>query len=114
MGITVTRIGNARAYDAPNHFGVVGRRLQGLDAGGAQSYWIGVSDFEPGGGAGPDAGKIEKSYVILSGEMTLEADGQSVTLRALDSVTIDAGTERKITNETDSLARMLVIAPRVV
>ncbi|WP_234893720.1 cupin domain-containing protein [Agrobacterium vitis] len=101
-------------YDAPNHFGVVGRRLQGLDAGGAQNYWIGVSEFAPGGGAGPDAGGIEKSYVILSGEMTLRADGQTVTLGVLDSVTIDAGTERQIINETDKTATMLVIAPRVV
>ena len=51
----VKRFADATPYEAPNHFGVVGLRLQGFEVGGPTNQWMGLSQFLPGGGAGPDA-----------------------------------------------------------
>ena len=45
------RFADARPYEAPNHRGVVGLRLQGFEDGGPQNQWVGLSQFLPGGGA---------------------------------------------------------------
>ena len=45
----VTRFDDAKPYDAPNHFGVVGLRLQGFEDGGPTNQWVGYSQFLPGG-----------------------------------------------------------------
>lgn len=111
MKIHVKQLSEAPRYDAPNHFDVRAFRLQGLDAGGAEKVWVGLSHFLPEGGAGPDAGGLEKVYVILSGEMTLRSQGDTVVLRAMDSVTIPAHVEREIRNEGKTVATMLVIMP---
>ena len=50
----VKRFEAAETYDAPNHHGVVGLRLQGFEEGGPENQWMGLSQFLPGGGAGPD------------------------------------------------------------
>ncbi len=111
MELNIKRLAQAPRYDAPNHFDVRAIRLQGLDAGGAEKVWVGLSHFLPGGGAGPDAGGLEKVYVMLSGEMVLRAQGQEVTLRAMDSVTIPAHMEREIRNASNEVATMLVVMP---
>ena len=49
----VKRVKDAKSYDAPNHRGVLGLRLQGFEEGGPKNQWIGYSQFLPGGGAGP-------------------------------------------------------------
>ena len=67
----VKRFDSAKPYDAPNHHGVVGLRLQGFEDGGPENQWMGLSQFLPGGGAGPDATPIEKVYFIVEGEMTV-------------------------------------------
>ena len=56
----VKRYEDAKPYDAPNHRGVVGLRLQGFEPGGPTNQWIGFSLFLPGGGAGPDSTPFEK------------------------------------------------------
>jgi len=111
MKLNVKRLSEAPRYDAPNHFDVRALRLQGLDAGGAEKVWVGLSHFLPEGGAGPDAGGLEKIYIMLSGEMVLRAQGQEITLRAMDSVTIPAHVEREIRNEGKTVATMLVVMP---
>ena len=63
----VKRFEDAKPYDAPNHRGVVGLRLQGFEPGGPTNQWVGYSQFLPGGGAGPDSTPFEKVYVVLSG-----------------------------------------------
>ena len=49
----VKRFADAKPYEAPNHRGVVGLRLQGFEPGGPTNQWVGLSQFLPGGGAGP-------------------------------------------------------------
>ena len=66
----VKRFAEAKPYEAPNHRGVVGLRLQGFEPGGPGNQWVGFSQFLPGG-AGPDATPFEKVYVVLEGQMTI-------------------------------------------
>ncbi|MFW2543730.1 cupin domain-containing protein [Primorskyibacter sp. 2E107] len=102
---------DARAYDAPNHWGCHGLRLQGFEEGGPTNQWVGFSQFLPGGGAGPDSTPFEKVYVVLDGEMTVEWDGHTEVLRAMDSLTVPPGQVRRIENRTNHVCRMLVVIP---
>src|SRR5580658_9872550 len=81
----VKRFADAQAYEAPNHYDMRSLRLQGFEARGPKSSWVGLSHFLPGGGAGPDASPLEKVYVVLAGALTVRAGGEDVTLGPLDS-----------------------------
>ena len=107
----VKRFAEAQTYDAPNHFGVVGLRLQGFEPTGPKNQWVGLSQFLPGGGAGPDSTPFEKVYVVLDGEMTVIVDGAETVLRKYDSCTIPPGETRKIENRTNLVCTMLVVIP---
>jgi quercetin dioxygenase-like cupin family protein len=102
---------DAQPYEAPNHFGVVGLRLQGFEQGGPTNQWVGLSQFLPGGGAGPDSTPFEKVYVVLEGEMTVIIDDQETVLGAFDSCTIAPDEIRKIENRSNDTCKMLVIVP---
>ena len=54
------RFEDATPYEAPNHWGCTGHRLQGFEENGPKNQWVGYSQFLPGGGAGPDATPFEK------------------------------------------------------
>src|SRR6185437_7432818 len=56
----VRKLNEAKAYDAPNHRGYKSLRIFGAEMGGSQALVFGISDFEPGGGAGPDASPPDK------------------------------------------------------
>jgi glyoxylate utilization-related uncharacterized protein len=107
----VTRIEDAKPYDAKGHFGMVGLRLQGADAGVCDFATMGLSHFLPGGGAQSSASPIEKLYFVVSGEICiLTQDGETI-LRAGDSCRLAAGEERSIVNKTNAPASMLVVLP---
>lgn len=105
------RFADAETYDAPNHWGVTGLRLQGFEEGGPENQWIGFSQFLPGGGAGPDSTPFEKVYVVLEGMMTVEVDGVETALSVMDSCTIPADEIRRIENKTNHICKMLVVIP---
>lgn len=105
------RFADAKPYDAPNHRGVVGLRLQGFEPGGPRNQWVGLSQFLPGGGAGPDSTPFEKVYVVLDGEMTVIADGVETVLGPLDSCTVAPHEVREIVNRANRVCTMLVIIP---
>lgn len=107
----VKRFADAKTYDAPNHWGVTGLRLQGFEDDGPQNQWVGFSQFLPGGGAGPDSTPFEKIYVILEGEMSVEIDGVETILTSMDSCTIPAGQVRRIENKSNHICKMLVVMP---
>lgn len=107
----VRRFADAKPYDAPNHRGVMGVRLQGFEDGGPLNQWVGYSQFLPGGGAGPDATPFEKVYVVLDGEMTVITQGVETVLRAMDSCTIGPGEVREIINRSNHVCKMLVVLP---
>ena len=105
------RFDDAQPYDAPNHRGVVGLRLQGFEEGGPTNQWIGLSQFLPGGGAGPDSTPVEKVYVVLDGEMTVLVGEEATVLGRYDSCTIAPGEERVIENRSNHVCTMLVVIP---
>lgn len=105
------RFQDAEPYEAPNHFGVSGLRLQGFEDGGPTNQWVGLSQFLPGGGAGPDSTPFEKVYVVLEGEMTVIIDGQETVLGKYDSCTIPPNEVRKIENRNNHACTMLVVLP---
>ena len=107
----VKRFADAKPYEAPNHRGVVGLRLQGFEPGGPTNQWVGYSQFLPGGGAGPDSTPFEKVYVVLSGQMTVSIDGKETVLGPMDSCTIPPNEIREIENRTNQVCTMLVVIP---
>jgi glyoxylate utilization-related uncharacterized protein len=108
----ITRFSDARRYDAPKHFDMRSLRLEGFDVSAARFAWVGVSHFLPQGGAEMDVGPLEKIYVVLDGEVTVElADGTVHVLRAMDSCYIPGGEARSIRNASNHVATMLVIMP---
>ena len=108
----ITRLKDAPRYDAPKHFDMRSLRLQGAEASEAAFAWVGLSYFLPQGGAEMDAGALEKIYVVISGEVTIElGDGTRHVLGPLDSCHIPGGESRSITNDTPAVATMLVMMP---
>lgn len=108
----ITRFAQAPRYDAPKHYDMRSLRLQGFDASAARFAWTGLSHFLPGGGAEMDASPLEKIYVVLAGEVTIQlADGRAERLGALDSCFIAGGEARAIRNDGNAVATMLVVMP---
>lgn len=105
------RFADAKPYEAPNHRGVVGLRLQGFEPDGPKNQWVGLSQFLPGGGAGPDSTPFEKVYVVLDGEMTVIVGGKETTLRKYDSCTIPLNEVRELINRQNGVCTMLVVIP---
>lgn len=105
----ITRGDQAPAYDAPGHFGMKAMRLHGGPASGLKDATVGLSHFEPGGGASRSVSKADRVYVVLSGEITVTAADHTETLGALDSCFIPAGEERAVENRSGSTVSMLVI-----
>jgi quercetin dioxygenase-like cupin family protein len=107
----IKRFADAKPYEAKNHRGVVGLRLQGFEPDGPTNQWVGLSQFLPGGGAGPDSTPFEKVYVVLEGEMTVITGGEESVLRRYDSCTIPANEVREIINRSNHVCTMLVVIP---
>ncbi|PWQ93521.1 cupin domain-containing protein [Leucothrix arctica] len=107
----VNRFQDAQPYIAPNHRDVLGLRLQGFMEGGPTNQWVGLSQFLPGGGAGPDSTPFEKVYVVVEGEMTVIIDGNETTLKKFDSCTIPANEVREIENRRNDVCIMMVVMP---
>jgi quercetin dioxygenase-like cupin family protein len=107
----VTRIAEARPYEAPKHHDMRALRLQGFDASGAEGFWVGLSHFLPAGGAERDATPLEKVYVVLDGEVVVSTDEGEWTLGALDSCHLAPSEARSVENRTNRPASMLVVMP---
>lgn len=107
----VKKFEQATPYEAPNHRGVVGLRLQGFEENGPKNQWVGLSQFLPGGGAGPDSTPFEKIYVILKGEMTVTINDQETVLSKYDSCTIPPNEIRQLENKSNHVCEMLVVIP---
>ena len=108
----ITRFAVAMPYQAPKHFDMRGLRLQGFDASSASFAWAGLSHFLPGGGAEMDSSPLEKIYVVVAGEVTVElGDGTVERMGQYDSCFIPGGEARAIRNESNAVASMIVIMP---
>ena len=107
----VVRFDEAPPYDAPGHDDMRMVRLQGREAGPADTLWLGVSRIAPGGGTTLDASGIEKLYVMLDGEVAVSNGAEEVVLRRWDSCRIAPGEARALTNRTDREAVILLAMP---
>ena len=99
-------------YFPPGHFGVTCKRYHGKDETGASKFWIGVSEFEPDGGADWAYGDnpLEKVYYVLEGEMTVtDKDGNKYDIHANESISFPPNEGRGLKNESGKPAKMLVI-----
>ncbi len=111
--MNVTRFEEAPEYEALKHHGCLGVRLQGAEVSGVTSFWLGVSTFEPGGGAEWDTTSAEKVYLVLEGEVTIETENQRVVLGPRDSVFLPSNERRRVINESGATSLMAVmIAPK--
>lgn len=105
----VTRIAQAPAYAAPLHHGVDTVRLQGLEAGPTQRFWVGLSEYAPGGGADLAPTREETVYVVLDGELSVHTGDTAMRLGRHDSIHLPKGTERRVENDSGQPATLLVI-----
>jgi len=105
----VIRFQDAKPYNPAKHSGCVSYRLQGMEANKGEDFWVGVSHFLPQGGAELDASPCEKVYMVLSGEVTVEASGERVKLKPYDTCMIGKNERRMVVNESNVPATMLVV-----
>lgn len=108
----VKRFQDAKPYEAPNHRGVVGLMLQGVEPGGPVRQTVSFSQYLPCGGAGPDSSPMEKVYVVIEGEMTVMIGGVETVLGPMDSCTIAPNEVREIVNRSNHVCKMLVVIPQ--
>ncbi len=104
----------APAYDAPGQVGFSMKRLQGRNAGPAETVWIGLSVVEPGGHTTLAASPQEKFYVVVEGELEITGvspagESTSNVLKMLDSCRIAPHEGRKIFNRSAQVARVLLV-----
>jgi hypothetical protein len=107
----VVHFADAPAYQASGHHKMKMVRLQGREAGPADTVWLGVSTLEPGGGTTLDASSVEKIYVVLYGEVTISNGADEVVLAQWDSCRIAPGEARKLHNATERQAAILLVMP---
>ncbi|TGD42486.1 cupin domain-containing protein [Pseudotabrizicola sediminis] len=105
----ITRITDARRYDAPEHFDMACLRLQGKEATATQSMWMGMSTLLPGGHTSLKASPQEKLYIVISGHVTLGNGKEDAVLGPLDSCAFAPGEARALRNDTDLPATVLLI-----
>ena len=105
----VTRLKEAKTYEAKLHYKMEALRLQGIDASDVQSFSTNLSYFQPGGGAEWSASANEKVYVVLDGEITILTEDGEATLGYLDSCCIGVNEKRAVENRSNSVTTMLVI-----
>jgi quercetin dioxygenase-like cupin family protein len=107
---------DAPRYDAPGHHRMEMRRLQGREAGPADSLWIGLSTLEPGGGTSASAAEVEKFYVVLEGRLEVQAELDGVRrvaeLLPLHSVRIAPGETRTLRNPGPAPCKVLLVMPQ--
>jgi quercetin dioxygenase-like cupin family protein len=107
----VTRLADAKPYQAPKHVDCTALRLQGFDASPVEGFSVGLSHFLPGGGVERDATPIEKVYVVTEGEVTIVTDEGEATLGPYDSIYLAPDEARAIENRTNRPASMITVVP---
>lgn len=107
----ITRIDEAKPYEAARHVGVSALRLQGMEASATDTMWCGLSHYLPGGRAEKGSAPLERIYIVLDGEITVTTETGDAVLGPMDSCHIAAGEERTVENRANRVATMLVVMP---
>lgn len=106
--VRLTRYDDAPGYPAARHHDVEARRLQGLEAGDTTRFWVGLSNYLPGGYAAEAPARAETVYVVLAGELELTCGDETFRLGRYDSVHLAEGDVRRIDNRGTEPALLLV------
>ena len=109
--MNVTRFDSAPEYFPENHFSMRCVRLQGHEAGESDALWLGVSIIQPGGYTSFSASAVEKHYVVLSGELTVETHAGTEVLHANDSCRLAPGEARALRNSSFTPVTVLLAMP---
>jgi quercetin dioxygenase-like cupin family protein len=109
--MNVTRFDEAPEYLPAHHYQMRCVRLQGHEAGPAESLWMGVSTIEPGGHTSLAASPLEKHYVVLQGEVVVSTGDHETTLCQYDSCRLAPGESRALRNDSDQAAMILLAMP---
>lgn len=107
----VTRLSEAPAYFPPAHYDMRCLRLQGREAGPSEQLWLGMSQILPGGRTDSDASPIEKIYLVIEGELTIETPEGEAVLQPLDSCRIAPGEARALKNNTNKPVLVVLAMP---
>lgn len=106
----VTRLADAKPYEAPGHYDMRALRLHNKDDVENGNITLGLSYFLPGGGASYGKAPVELIYFVVEGQMTVKTDEGTYDLQAGDSIHFAVGDGRESINNTGRPASMLVIA----
>ena len=109
--MNVTRFDEAPEYLPAHHYQMRCVRLQGHEAGPADTLWMGVSTIEPGGHTSLAASPLEKHYVVLQGEVVVCTGDQETTLYQYDSCRLAPGETRALRNDSAEVAMILLAMP---
>ena len=107
----VTRYREAKPYEAAEHYDMRCLRLQGKEATETDTIWIGLSHLLPGGRTSLKDAAVEKIYIVVAGEVTVETSTGTVTLGYLDSCRLAPGEARALFNRTNDPATILLAMP---
>jgi mannose-6-phosphate isomerase-like protein (cupin superfamily) len=110
----ITRIDEAKTYQANNHDNMTCLRLQGKEASPCHQMWMGMSVFEPGGQTGLDGSDVEKIYFVVEGEITVFCESASgekseVVLGPNDSCVFLIGEKRQLKNLSNQVAKVVLV-----
>ncbi|MCZ0734783.1 cupin domain-containing protein [Phreatobacter sp. AB_2022a] len=107
----VNRFADLKPYEAPGHHDMRMLRMQGREAGPADTTWLGVSQILPGGRVDLSGSPDEKFYVVLEGELTVETETGSALLGVWDSCRIAPNEKRALRNQTNRTVVVLIAMP---
>jgi len=104
-------LSDVEPYEAPGHFDMEARRIQGTAESGITTFWMGKSVFQPGGGAdwAYEDNAHEKVYYVLCGEMTVTSKDEAFNLKPGDSLFIGPNEGRSMLNEGPDPCELLVV-----
>jgi quercetin dioxygenase-like cupin family protein len=109
----ITRLKDAPHYTPAEHYDMRCLYLQGKEAGPSDHLWMGMSQILPGGHTSLSASPVEKFYVVIEGELTVETIDGDVTLQPLDSCRIAPNEKRALKNKTQKPVIVMLTMPVV-
>ena len=109
MTLQITRLADATPINPPGHTNVQPVQLQGGEHNTTDDITVILSHYLPGGHADADTMRSETIYVVLTGELFINSDGDETTLHTYDSVRLPAGATRVLENRGPLPTSILVI-----
>ncbi|PXX00387.1 cupin domain-containing protein [Mycolicibacterium moriokaense] len=111
MPVHINRLADAEYSQPDGHTVVSATRVQGGDSSPTEAVTAALSHYLPRATAELAPQPRETIYVVVSGELVIESEGEATTLRSFDSAHFTAGTQPMVFNRTQLPASMLVIRP---